>query len=45
VWVVRFFAHNGFYVLLDNHMREDQTVLVDAGRWAQQWADLVEPWP
>ena len=26
-WVVQFFAQNGFYVLIDNHLREDQTAL------------------
>lgn len=41
VWVVRFYAANGFYVLLDNHVREDQTMLRDPAAWAQKWADLV----
>ena len=31
-WVVHFFAHNGFFVLIDNHLREDQTALQDATR-------------
>lgn len=31
-WVVHFFAHNGFFVLVDNHLREDQTALQDADR-------------
>lgn len=31
-WVVQFFAHNGFCVLIDNHLREDQTALQDANR-------------
>ena len=31
-WVVHFFAHNGFFVLIDNHLREDQTALQDANR-------------
>lgn len=31
----------GFYVLLDNHIREDQTILRDPVDWARKWADLV----
>jgi hypothetical protein len=31
----------GFYVLLDNHIREDQTLLRDPAAWARQWAALV----
>ncbi|KAL0040077.1 hypothetical protein WJX79_005360 [Trebouxia sp. C0005] len=38
---VHFFAHNGFFVLIDNHLREDQTALQDSNRWAQEWAQLV----
>lgn len=41
LWVVNFFAKNGFYVLIDNHLREDQTVLQDSQLWLQQWTDLV----
>ena len=33
-WVVHFFASNGFYVLIDNHLREDQTVLQDTIRYS-----------
>lgn len=32
-WVVHFFAANGFYVLVDNHLREDQTALQDSRRY------------
>ena len=31
-WVVHFFAHNGFYVLIDNHLREDQTALQNSSK-------------
>lgn len=41
LWVVNFFASNGFYVLIDNHLREDSTVLEDSQLWVQQWTDLV----
>jgi aryl-phospho-beta-D-glucosidase BglC (GH1 family) len=41
LWVVNFFAKNGFYVLIDNHLREDETVLEDQRLWVQQWTDLV----
>ena len=35
VWVVQFFARNGFTVLIDNHLREDSTVLEQPQRWLQ----------
>ncbi|MBA2727273.1 MAG: cellulase family glycosylhydrolase [Parachlamydiaceae bacterium] len=41
LWVVNFFAKNGFYVLIDNHLREDQTALEDRQLWVQRWKDLV----
>ena len=31
-WVVHFLTHNGFYVLIDNHLREDQTSIKDSNR-------------
>ena len=42
--MLRFTEHRagaGFYVLLDNHIREDQTVLQDPAEWARKWAALV----
>lgn len=41
VWVAKFYANNGFYVLVDNHLREDQTALNDPNGWATQWAQLA----
>jgi aryl-phospho-beta-D-glucosidase BglC (GH1 family) len=42
VWVVQFYVRNGFYVLIDDHLREDQTVLTKgAAAWASQWAQLA----
>lgn len=41
VWVVNFFAKNGFYVLIDNHLREDQTALENPQQWVQDWVQLV----
>jgi aryl-phospho-beta-D-glucosidase BglC (GH1 family) len=41
LWVVNFFAKNGFYVLIDNHLREDQTVLENPQQWVQDWVKLV----
>lgn len=41
LWTVNFFAKNGFYVLIDNHLREDQTVLENKQLWVQNWKDLV----
>lgn len=36
-----FYAANGFYVLLDNHLLEDPTAAEDPAAWVQQWAQLV----
>lgn len=41
LWVVNFFAKNGFYVLIDNHLREDQTALEDQQKWVEQWVILA----
>lgn len=41
LWVVNFFAKNGFYILIDNHLREDQTVLENPERWVQLWCSLA----
>lgn len=41
VWVAQFYAKNGFYVLVDNHLREDQTALNDRAGWAAAWARLA----
>jgi aryl-phospho-beta-D-glucosidase BglC (GH1 family) len=41
LWVVNFFAKNGFYVLIDNHLREDQTVLENPQKWVQHWVTLA----
>lgn len=40
-WVVSFYARNGFYVLIDNHLREDRTALDNPVHWAKSWAKLV----
>lgn len=42
IWVAKFYAKNGFYVMVDNHLREDQTALENADSWAEQWADLAK---
>ncbi|HSX37466.1 MAG TPA: cellulase family glycosylhydrolase, partial [Chlamydiales bacterium] len=42
LFVVNFFAKNGFYVLIDNHLREDQTVLQSGtAAWVKNWVNLV----
>ena len=41
VWVVNFYAHNGFYVVLNNHLREDQTAVTNPNQWADNWAKLM----
>lgn len=39
--VASFYAANGFYVLLDNHLLEDPTAVEDPAAWVQLWAQLV----
>lgn len=39
--VASFYAANGFYVLLDNHLLEDPTAAHDPAAWAQLLAQLV----
>ena len=41
LWVVSFYAENEFYVLLDNHLREDTTIIDAPEEWARLWAELV----
>lgn len=41
LWVVDFFAKNGFYVLIDNHLREDQTAIENKDKWVQDWVKLA----
>jgi len=41
LYVVKFYAANGFYVLVDNHLREDQTAINDPAGWATSWASLA----
>jgi hypothetical protein len=38
---VNFFAKNGFYVLVDNHLREDQSALENPQQWVQSWVKLI----
>lgn len=40
LWVINFFARNGFYVLIDDHT-EDSTVLNGTNQWVQDWVKLV----
>ena len=42
LWVVQFYARNGFYVLIDNHLLEDQTALEDPDLWVQEWVSLLK---
>lgn len=36
LWVVNYFAQNGFYIVLDNQFNLDQTVLKDQAQWLQR---------
>ncbi|KAK9854816.1 hypothetical protein WJX84_001530 [Apatococcus fuscideae] len=41
VYTVRFFAQNGFYVLLDDQSQGDSTVLNDIPTWVGYWTKLM----
>ncbi|KAL3142124.1 hypothetical protein ABBQ32_004742 [Trebouxia sp. C0010 RCD-2024] len=41
VWVVQYFTANNIYVLLDNQLNLDTTVLDNYQQWIQWWPDLV----
>ncbi len=41
VWMVNFFAQNGFYALVDNHLREDPTAVEDQKKWVDEWVKLA----
>ncbi len=40
VWVINFFASNGFYVLVDNHT-EDASMTQNIATWTQNWQSLA----
>lgn len=41
LYVVRFLARNGFYVVLENHLNTDETLLRNPGGWMAEWRNLV----
>lgn len=41
VWVVQYFTANNIYVLLDNQLNLDTTVLDNYQQWIKWWPDLV----
>lgn len=41
IYTVRFFAQNGFYVLLDDQSQGDPTVLNDIPTWIYYWTNLM----
>jgi len=42
MYVVKFYIQNGFYVMIDNHLREDQTALNNPNVWVQEYAKLIK---
>ncbi|GAX78958.1 hypothetical protein CEUSTIGMA_g6398.t1 [Chlamydomonas eustigma] len=40
VWVVQYLAHNGFYVIIDDHT-EDPTVINSQSQFITNWVDIV----
>ena len=43
LWVVRFLTHNNFYVVIDNHLSNDNTALANPAQWAALWAQVPAP--
>ena len=41
LYVIRFFARNGLYVMIDNHLNLDPTAVQDPIKWAQYWGQLA----
>lgn len=41
MWVIDFFAKNGFYVLIDDH-REDATITTNQDKWVSDWKSLAQ---
>lgn len=41
LWASKFFAVNGFYVVLDDHMIYDTLVLDDPAAWTKAWSSLA----
>jgi aryl-phospho-beta-D-glucosidase BglC (GH1 family) len=41
LWTVKFYADNGFKVLIDDHY-EDHTVKIDPNLWITRWTTLVQ---
>ena len=42
LWTTKFYVDQGFYVLLDNHYREDKTAEEDQKGWESAWASLAK---
>jgi hypothetical protein len=40
IWMIDFFARNGFYVLVDNHT-EDNSITQNSATWTQNWQNLA----
>ena len=45
LWVVRFLTHNNFYVVIDNHLANDNTAATNPAQWAALWAQVPAPHP
>ena len=41
LFIIKLYLDNNFYVLLDNHLREDTTATTNPDAWASGWSDLV----
>ena len=42
LYVVRYYAQNGFYVLIDNHLNVDPTAVNNPTLWVQYWRQLAQ---
>jgi hypothetical protein len=41
LYILKFFAKNGIYTLIDNHLNLDPTAIENPTRWAQYWGELA----
>mmetsp|Transcript_13633 Transcript_13633/g.41196 ORF Transcript_13633/g.41196 Transcript_13633/m.41196 type:complete len:948 (-) Transcript_13633:1152-3995(-) len=42
LWFINFLARNGWYVLIDNHLNSDGTILDSSTQWLAYWKRIME---
>jgi hypothetical protein len=41
LYFIRYLTHNGFYVIIDNHLNVDTLAIDDPQLWVNSWAQLL----